>query len=285
MTLHGRLPTATTRIAAVIGDPVRHSLSPELVNAAFQHLGLDWMFGAFEVPDGSAGAVIGAVRALPLWGLSVTMPHKAAVIPFLDGLSPVADRLGAVNCVAWESSRLIGHSTDGAGLIDTLRTDERFEPDGERCVVIGAGGAARAAIAALADAGAAEVVVVNRTAGRAEVAARLAGDRGRVGVAEDVSAAALVVNATPMGMAVDATPAVPLDPRLLAPGQVLFDMVYDPPVTPVVAAALERGVHAVTGLGMLVHQAAHAFTLWTGEAAPTAEMSAAAATALARRAA
>ncbi|HET8930049.1 MAG TPA: shikimate dehydrogenase [Acidimicrobiales bacterium] len=282
MTLHGRLPTATTRFAAVVGDPVRHSLSPELLNTAFQRLELDWTFGAFEVADGSVGDVIGAMRALPLWGLSVTMPHKAAVIPFLDGLSPVAERLGAVNCVAWDSSRLVGHSTDGAGLIDALR-DEGFDPHGKRCVVLGAGGAARAAIAALALAGASEVIVVNRTGARAEAACHLAAGRGRVGTAADTSGADLVVNATPMGMTLDATPTMPLDPELLAPGQVLFDMVYDPPLTPIVAAAIERGVHAVTGLGMLVHQAAHAFTLWTGEVAPTTQMAAAATTALGRR--
>lgn len=285
MTLQGRLPSATTRVAAVVGDPVRHSLSPELLNTAFQRLGLDWTFGAFEVAEGAAGDVVGAMRCLPLWGLSVTMPHKAAVIPFLDRLSPVAGRLGAVNCVAWESSRLVGHSTDGAGLIDTLRVDEGFDPHAKRCVVIGAGGAARAAIAALALAGAAEIVVVNRTEERAEAAARLAGDRGRVGAATDVAGADLVVNATPMGMAVDGPPSMPFDPELVAPGQVLFDMVYDPPVTPIVAAARADGVHAVTGLGMLVHQAAHAFALWTGEVAPTAEMTAAAVAALARRAA
>lgn len=283
VTVQGRLPAATTRFAAVIGDPVTHSLSPELLNAAFQHAGVDWVYGAFTVARGAAGEAIAAVRALGLGGLSVTMPHKAAVIPHLDGLSAVAERLGAVNTVAWESSRLTGHSTDGAGLVDTLRHDEGFEPDGRRCVVVGAGGAARAAVDALAGAGATEVVVVNRTTHRAEAAAALAGDRGRVGTAADVSDADLVVNATPMGMAVEGAPTFPFDPHLLSPGQVLFDMVYDPPVTPVVDAARGRQVHAVGGLGMLVHQAAHAFTRWTGEPAPVEEMTAAATAALARR--
>jgi len=281
MSATGRLPSATTRVAAVIGDPIRHSLSPVLLNTAFQQTAADWVFVAFEVAEGAVGGAIRAMRELPLWGLSVTMPHKAAVIGHLDALSEVAGRLGAVNCVARESSRLVGHSTDGDGLVDTLRLDEGFEPDAKRCVVIGAGGAARAAIVALADAGAAEVAVVNRTEAHAAAAVALIGDRGRIGSPSDVAEADLVVNATPMGMGVDGTPALPFDPELLASGQVLFDMVYVPAVTPVVAAARDRGVHAVTGLGMLVHQAAHAFTHWTGMVAPAAAMAQAATASLA----
>ncbi|MBS1847113.1 MAG: shikimate dehydrogenase [Actinobacteria bacterium] len=283
MTVDGRLPAGTTAVAAVVGDPIRHSLSPELFNAAFQRCGLDWVFTAFEVPAPRIGDAVAAMRALPLRGLSVTMPHKASVVAHLDGLSPVAARLGAVNCIAWESDRLVGHSTDGAGLIDALRLDVGFEPEGARCVVVGAGGAARAAVAALADAGARRVVVVNRTAARARVAAGLAGDRGMVGTSGAFADAELIVNATPLGMHGSAPAGMPVDVALLSPGQVLFDMVYDPPVTPVVAAAREQGVDAVVGIGMLVHQAAHAFSLWTGEAAPVEAMSLAATTELARR--
>lgn len=283
MSVDGRLPTATTRIAAVIGDPIDHSLSPTLFNAAFQHLEVDWVFGAFAVPDGATGGAVAAMRELGLSGLSVTMPHKSAVIAHLDALSPAAERLGAANCVAWEASRLIGHSTDGDGLIDALRLDEGFEPESSRCLVIGAGGAARAAVAALADAGAVEVIVVNRTAARAETAARLAGTRGRVGGAADIADVDLVVNATPAGMAGGAVPGMPVDPEMLHPGQVYFDMVYHPLVTPAVAAARGRGVHAVGGLGMLVHQAAHAYRHWIGHDAPTLVMAAAAAAELERR--
>lgn len=280
MTPQGRLPTAGTRVAAVIGDPIRHSLSPTLLNTAFQATGVDWVFTAFEVAEGAAGGAIQAMRNLSLGGLSVTMPHKAAVIAHLDALSPMAERLGAVNCVARDASRLVGHSTDGDGLVDALG-DEGFHPDGTRCVVIGAGGAARAGVAALAAAGAAEVVVVNRTPARAEAAAALAGKRGRVGTIGDVVGADLVVNATPLGMDGGAPGDVPFDPELLQPGQVLFDMVYHPTVTPIVAAATGRGVQAVTGIGMLVHQAARAFSIWTNEVAPVEAMSAAASAVLA----
>lgn len=276
-------PAATTRVAAVIGDPVHHSLSPLLLNTAFGHLGLDWVYTAFEVPEGSAGGAIAAMRALSLGGLSVTMPHKAAVIGHLDVVSATADRLGAVNCVAWERGRLIGHSTDGDGLVATLRIDEGFEPQGVRCAVVGAGGAARAAVAALADAGAAEVIVVNRTAERASEACRLAGDRGRIGDATMLGDVDLVVNATPVGMRSAGVGGTPFDPTSLSAGQMLFDMVYDPPQTALVSGARQRGVHAVGGIGMLVHQAAGAFTLWTGEDAPVDEMSRAVATELDRR--
>jgi shikimate dehydrogenase len=283
VTVDGALPTGSTRVAAVIGSPIRHSLSPTILNAAFQAAGLDWVYTAFEVAEGRAPEAVAAMRALGIAGLSVTMPHKADVIAALDDLSPAARALGAVNCIAWEGDRLVGHSTDGPGLVDALRIDEGFDPDGRRCVVIGAGGAALAAIAALADAGAASIVVVNRTADRAERAAALAGDRGRVGEVAEVADADLVVNGTPIGMHdVGAGPDLPFDPALLGPGQLVLDMVYSPLVTPTVQAARARGATAVNGLGMLVHQAAHAFRLWTGEDAPRAALSAAALAALTR---
>ncbi|MDP1792992.1 MAG: shikimate dehydrogenase, partial [Acidimicrobiales bacterium] len=272
--------SGTTRIAGVIGDPVRHSLSPVIHNAAFAEAGLDWAFVAFEVCEGDAAAAITGARALGVDGLSVTMPHKGAVIEALDRLSPTATRLGAVNAIVREGTEFVGHSTDGPGLVDALAYDEGFAPEGKRCVVVGAGGAARAVVLALADAGADEVVVINRTHANAELAAALAGRNGRVGTASDVRDADLVVNATPLGMTGGAElPAV--DPSLFHSNQLVVDLVYAPPVTPTIQAARAAGAHAVGGLGMLVHQAAHAFTLWTGQEAPLPAMSAAAMAALA----
>ncbi len=274
------MPTATTRTAGVIGDPVRHSLSPVIHNAAFAEAGLDWVFVAFEVCDGDAPAAIAGARALGIDGLSVTMPHKASVIAALDRLSPTATRLGAVNAIVREGIELVGHSTDGAGLLDALSYDEGFSAENKVCVVIGAGGAARAAVLALADAGAADVVVVNRTVANAALAAALAGRSGRVGTQADVREADLVVNATPIGMLGNGdAPAV--DATLFHSNQLVVDLVYAPPITPTIQAARAAGAHAVGGLGMLVHQAAHAFTLWTGQEAPLPAMSAAAMAALA----
>lgn len=280
--------TAATRSVGVIGDPIRHSLSPTIFNAAFAACGLDWAYLAFEVPEGAAGLAMAGVRALGLEGVSVTMPHKAAVLDALDELSDDAAALGAVNCVVRRGSTLVGHNTDGAGLVDALTIDEGLELRDRRFAVVGAGGAGRAVIRALGRAGAAEVVVVNRSPAPAEQAATLAGAVGRVGVPEDVAGVDIVINATPLGMGVVVTTSgaaepLPIDPDLLEDEQVVVDLVYHPAVTPLLAAARGRGLRSVNGVGMLIHQAAHAFRLWTNEEPPLEAMSAAALSALLHR--
>lgn len=169
----------STRIAGVIGAPVRHSRSPLLVNAAFAAAGLDWAFAAFEVAPGRAADAVAAMRTLGLGGLSVTMPHKHDVIAALDRVTPDAAALDAVNCIAWEGDDLVGHNTDGAGLVRSLRLDHQVDPAGLRCVVLGAGGAARSVVRALGEAGAAQVTVVNRTEAKGAAAAELAGPAGQ----------------------------------------------------------------------------------------------------------
>jgi shikimate dehydrogenase len=254
-------------------------------NAAFAALDLDWVYLAFDVdPDDLPGAFDG-VRALGICALSVTIPHKEAVAAEVDRLSPLAAALGAVNTVVREPNGVLrGENTDGPGFLRALQDDEGFDPATKRCVVFGAGGAARAVVKALADAGAAEVVVVNRTRSRAEAVSALAGPAGRVGVAAEVGEADLVVNATPLGMAGGGDEdALPLDPADLGPGQLVVDLVPNPAVTPLIDQARARGAVATNGLGMLVHQAALAFRLWTGEDPPVAAMSAAALAELAER--
>lgn len=277
--------TGATRVAALIGWPARHSLSPAILNAGFAARGLDWVYVVHEVPPDRGRAALDAVRTLGLGGLSVTMPHKAAAAAAVDERTPVAEALGAVNCVFWSGDRLVGDNTDGAGFLDALRVDEGVDPAGRRCVVVGAGGAGRAVVRALGDAGAAEVVVVNRSPDPARRAVALAGAAGRVGTAEDVAKAEIVVNATPLGMADTGggADALPFDPDLLRPGRVVVDLIYHPLTTPLLAEAQRRGLTAVNGLGMLVHQAAHAFRRWTGEEPPVAVMADAAAAALARQ--
>jgi shikimate dehydrogenase len=168
---------------------------------------------------------------------------------------------------------LIGENTDGPGFIDALRDEASFDPAGRRCVVIGAGGAARAVVLALARAGASEVGVANRTSSRGSVAAALAGAVGRVVDLDAVAGADLIVNATPIGMVDDG---LPLDPQRIGRGQLVADLIYHPAVTPLLAAASAQGALALNGLGMLVHQAARAFRCWTGEDPPVAAMRAAA---------
>lgn len=269
-----RVPDGATRVAAVIGEPVRHSLSPVLHNAAFAATGLDWVYVAFEVAAGGAAGALGAMRALGIEGLSVTMPHKADVARAVDRCSSVAARLEAVNCVVRRGGELVGENTDGAGFVASLREDAGFEPAGQRCLVLGAGGAARAVVLALAEAGASEVVVVNRTAARAEAAASLAGAVGVVRGPEAVEEAALIVNATPLGMAGSGAEAVngPVEAHRIGPGQIVADLVYHPLRTPLLELAESRGAAQVNGLGMLLHQAGLAFELWTGRHPPIEAM-------------
>jgi shikimate dehydrogenase len=270
-------PTGATRVAAVIGDPIRHSRSPRILNAAFAAAGLDWVYVAFPVAEGQAPGALAAMRTFGISGLSVTMPHKTAVADHLDAqpwgeLSDTARRLRAVNCVVPDGDRLVGHNTDGAGFVASLGADAGFSPQGARCVVLGAGGAARALILALAGAGAAEVVVVNRSPDRAAEAAALAGPVGRVGAfgGSDVLAGAdLVVNATSVGM--DGR-SCPVDPEGLGATMLVADIVMQPPDTPLLQAAAASGAATLAGLGMLARQAAVAFELWTGQDAPVEVM-------------
>lgn len=271
---------AHTRLAAVIGYPVRHSLSPAMHNAAFGELGLDWVYVACEVAPGAVPRALAGARALGFGGLSVTIPHKAAALEEVDEASAAALAVGAANTVvALGDGRLRGENTDGAGFLASL-ADEGFHPAGRTCAVLGAGGAARAVVHALAEAGAVDVVVVNRTRGRAEAAAALAGAAGRVGDEADVERADLVVNATPLGLSGSDPAVLPVDPMRLGPGQLVVDLVPNPAVTPLMRAARDRGARVAGGLGMLVHQGALAFELWTGRPAPLGVMRAAAVHAL-----
>lgn len=271
-----------TRLAAVIGSPVTHSMSPTIHNAGFAALGLDWAYVAFEVAPGRAADALAAMRTLGIAGFSVTMPHKLDVAAAVDELAPAAAALGAVNCVQLtDEGRLVGHNTDGDGFVDSLRA-AGVEPAGTRAVLLGAGGAARSVAVALAAAGVADLAVVNRTADKAQLVADLAGGVGRVGDASvDVPAADLVVNATSIGMGADG--GLPVDASWLRAGQAVADLVYHPLETPLLAAARAAGATPVDGLGMLVWQAARQFALWTGREAPVGAMDAAARAALGSR--
>jgi shikimate dehydrogenase len=275
-------------VAGVIGDPIRHSLSPALHNAAYSALGLDWVYVAFPVPAGSGAAAVEAMRTLGLAGLSVTMPHKQSAATAVDRLTPTAARLGVVNTVSWSKSSdggLVGDSTDGPGFIDNLRGDEGFEPAGCRAVVLGTGGAARSVTLALAEARADSLVVVGRDAEAAEACAGLAGRSGSAAgpmdLAPVVGCADLVVNATPVGMVPGDGLPFGIDPEWLASCRFVADLIYAPARTPLLIAAREHGISTGNGLGMLIHQAARQIEMWTGRPAPLDTMSAAALAALA----
>lgn len=275
-------PSARTAVAGVIGDPVEHSLSPVLHNAAFAALGLDWAYVAFPVPAGRGQEAVAATADLGIRGLSVTMPHKAPAARACQRLSPVAERLGVANTVTNIDGVLVGDSTDGPGFIDSL-AEQGWSPAGKRCLVLGAGGAARAVVLALGEAGAARVDVVARRPEQALAAAALAGPVAGLGAAEGAEEADLIVNATPVGMTSDGLP-FGLDAKRLGPGQLVADLIYAPAVTPLMAAARERGALPLNGVGMLIHQAARQFRAWTGQDAPVDAMSAAVLAELGRRA-
>ncbi len=265
-------PGPHTRLAGVIGHPVRHSRSPAIHNAAFRALGLDWVYLAFAVAPGAGGTAVEAMRTLGLVGLNVTMPHKHDVALAVDRRSPVAEVLSAVNTVVAVGDEVVGENTDGAGLLAALAADHGFDPSGRRCLVLGAGGSARAVVLALAGAGAASVEVAARRPEQAEATSRLAGSVGRAGTIDGADGADLVVNATPV------TGELPLglDPARLGPGQLVVDLGYQPRVTALLGAAAATGATTANGLGMLVHQAALSLRLWTGEDPPLAAMVAAA---------
>lgn len=272
--------TGATRVAAVIGSPVHHSLSPALHNAAFEQLGVDWVYVAFQVHTGEAQHAMDAMRTLRLGGLSVTMPHKEAVALAVDRLDPAAEALRSVNTVVPDADgSLVGHSTDGAGFVESVRA-AGHDVAGRTVCLLGAGGAARAIADALARHGAARVAVLNRTPANAEAAAALAGGVGVVGTEADVREADIVVNATSVGMASDD---LPCDPSLLRTGQVVADIVYHPRDTALLRAARAAGAATVDGLGMLVHQAALQQRLWHGLQPDVAVMAAAAERELAAR--
>jgi shikimate dehydrogenase len=272
-------------VAAVIGSPVGHSLSSAIHRAAFASSGLDWSYVAFEVAPGRADAALDAMRVLGIAGFSVTTPHKEQVADHVDALAPSAAPLRSVNTVVREADgSLTGHSTDGDGFVAAL-VAEGFDVAARRVLVLGAGAAARSVVSALGRAGAAAIVVANRTPDRAAPVVALASTArpaGDLGV--EIAAAELIVNATSVGFGTDESP---LDgwPGLLEPRHAVADLVYHPLQTPLLRAAAGAGARTFDGLGMLVHQAARQQELWTGRYPDVAVMRAAALAELARRAA
>lgn len=277
--------TGETRVAAIIGDPVRHSLSPALYNAAFDATGLDWVFVAFEVAAGGGAAAVRAMRALGLEGLSVTMPHKADVVEACDALSVDAGVLQSVNHVRVVDGATFGDSTDGPGFVRAL-TEKGVGLDGRRMLLLGAGGAARAVAVAAKRAGAAVTCAARRVEAAEAVALLCGGEAADLDAAGDLAEGAdLIVNATPLGMADSGTDAArpPLPAAVLQPRHVVVDLVYHPLDTPLLRAALAAGATPVDGLGMLLHQAAIQFEAWTAQPAPIDAMRAAARSELASR--
>jgi len=270
----------------LIGWPVEHSVSPAMHNAAFDALGLRWRYTLWPTPPGKVATALDDLRAAGYRGANVTVPHKQAVLPYLQEISDTARAIGAVNTIVLQAGGWSGHNTDGQGFLAALR-GAGYRPEGQQALVLGAGGGARSVVYALARAGS-SVTIYNRTGPRAQaLAADMVGLDLPVSVAPvlaelDLKKFGLLVNATPVGMwpQVEATPwpvALPL------PGHwTVFDLLYNPAETRLLAQARAAGAATIGGLGMLVQQGALAFELWTGRKPPVTLMRAAAERALRR---
>ena len=268
-----------TRIVAIIGDPVAHSLSPAIHNAAFRALDLDFVYIALRVAPANLRKAVAGVRSLGFAGLNVTVPHKERILPLLDELTPAARAIGAVNCVVHRSGRLIGDNTDAAGFQMAL-ADCGFSVRRRHVLVLGAGGSARAVLWTVARGKAQRITILNRTPERARSLARFARALGASHVTSGplaeasrpdvVSTVNLVVNCTPSGLDGRSMPPLPL--RELPPDAAIYDLVYGHSTTPLVSAARKSGRRAHDGRKMLLHQAALGFRQWTGKKAPLARM-------------
>lgn len=279
----------TTMRLGVCGYPIKHSLSPAIHQAALDTLGIDARYERWEIRPEQLQTWVAGLRAPDILGSNITVPHKEAVIPFLDELTPLARAIGAVNTIVHREGRLIGDNTDAAGFVRSLREEGGFEPQGRRLVLLGAGGAARAIAAALAWEGAASIAVHNRGLERAERLAAHLGSPVRAfpltteALAATLPSAECVVNTTSAGLREGETP-LPAGVAL-PPGALVVDIIYNPPRTRFLREAEAAGARTLGGLGMLVYQAAASFTIWTGREAPVAVMYEAARRALAARSA
>jgi shikimate dehydrogenase len=283
-----------TQLVGLVGWPVEHSMSPAMHNAAFDALGLNWRYVPLPVGPGRVEVAVRGLSAVGFRGANVTVPHKQAVIPALDLVAPDAQALGAVNTIVFErdaggGATLRGHNTDAAGFIGALR-DGGFEPADTSAVVVGAGGAARAVVFGLMEAGAEEVLVLNRTLERAGAlvsdlrrslpsgaphpspsalrALTLAPDA----LIESARSARLLVNASPVGMWPDTERSIWPDSAPIPSGLTVFDLVYNPLETKLLRQARRSGARGVEGLGMLVRQGALSFKMWTGVEPPVQVM-------------
>jgi shikimate dehydrogenase len=275
-------PTSSTRLLALLGWPARHSLSPTMHNAALREQGLDLVYVALPTPPEQLTTTVAALGSVEAVGANVTVPHKQAVVDLCDHLTPEAELVGAVNTLVWTTDGLLGDNTDTTGLRDALTADVDVRP-ADPVVVLGTGGAARAAVVAVGRLGCRVTVVGRRRDAAADLAALAvkAGAAEAAGVdldddasvAEIVAGARIVCNATPIGMTDDRPPAAF---ESLVAGQVAYDLVYTPPLTPFLRAARDRGAEWHNGLGMLIGQAAASYRRWTGREAPESTMSAAA---------
>jgi len=267
-------------LVGVFGQPVAENPTGVMQEAAFAAAGLNWRYLTIEVPPDRLADAVRGMRAFGMQGINLTIPHKVAVMPYLDAIAPDAQIIGAVNTVRREGDRYIGENTDGKGFLRGVREDAGVDPAGKRVVMLGAGGAARAVATELALAGASRIVVVNRTVQRGaamvedlrantDADVQFAAWEGTYPVPADTD---IFVNATSIGLYPDVDAMPDVDLGAARDGMLVCDVVFNPPQTPLVKAAKARGLPVLDGLSMLVYQGVIGFELWTGLRAPEAVM-------------
>jgi shikimate dehydrogenase len=271
--------TGKTRVCGVIGDPIEHTLSPIMHNAAFNHLKLDYAFLAFKVKPAEVENAVNGMRALNILGLNVTMPHKKEVINYLDKIDQTAKFLNAVNTIHNKNGKLLGFNTDGIGALKALK-ENGVNPHGKRVLLLGSGGAARAIAYALVQE-ADELVVINRTVEQAKELASLlertfnkkvVGDSLSPKIIQDnLRDSDILVNATSVGMKPNANQS-PVAPEWLKPDLAVMDIVYNPIETKLDKDAKAAGAKVISGVEMLIYQGAASFEIWTGHSAPVEVM-------------
>ncbi|MGB9914561.1 MAG: shikimate dehydrogenase [Candidatus Bathyarchaeales archaeon] len=268
-----------TRVCGVIGDPIAHTLSPTIQNAAFNHLKLDFVFLAFRVKPADLGNAIRGMRGLGIHGLNVTMPHKSAVIKYLDQLDSTVQFLGSANTILNRDGKLFGFNTDGIGALKALQENGVALYD-KKVLLLGAGGAAKAIAFAFAEE-IGELVILNRAAEKAaELAAALnrvfgtkivGGALSQSAVQQNLQDADVLVNATSVGMHPNVNQSL-VPAQWLKPDLAVMDIVYNPVETKLAKDAKAAGAKVISGVEMLIHQGAASFEIWTGCPAPVEVM-------------
>ena len=266
---------AATRLCAVFGSPIAHSASPAMHNAAFAALGLDWRYLAFEVDPKNLRAAIEGAKAMHFAGINLTVPHKLLAVEMVDALDDSAKKWGAVNTVKFTPEGSVGFNTDADAITQSLREDLKLELRGAKVLLLGVGGAGRTAALKLASENVAELFLVNRTQSKAEEIAteiKKQFPSVKISVGYPKAQIDLLLNATSLGLKVN--DASPLDEKQFSLKQTraVYDIIYRPAETKLLAAAKAAGCRTANGLGMLLHQGAKAFEIWTGKTAPLAVM-------------
>lgn len=274
--------SATTNIYGIFGHPVSHSLSPIMHNRAFEGLGLDCVYLGFDIEPGSLTSAVNAIKTLNLKGINITIPHKEAMVNQLDDLTEPVILTGAVNTIKNENGRLVGYNTDVPGVMRAIKEEFNFDPQYKNAFIVGAGGASRAVIAGMCLNGARQIVIANRTLSKADILKKRFTDQYQNVVFSTVSLndqekikrllpeSNIIVNASSAGM-VDIPP-LELPLETVPKDCPVYDLVYNPIVSPLVRQAREFGLKAESGLGMLLYQGVEAFEIWTGKKAPVDSM-------------